>query len=257
MLRIVHNAGFFSCCSVRLYDIIQYYNYFTTLPLSIDSSLQYTLYKKNKYQDITFDFFEYYHERDGAPYYTIPHITHDIYQDQNYKDIPYSRILPYIKKYFEPSSIIKQLSKQLLQQYHIRPDHCIAVYYRGTDKNGEIKTDTYERFYHKLQEVRVKDPTVQILLQTDETQFVEYMKEKCMDHLIIINELSTSITKKGIHHEKSPSENYNDITYLFSVIRIMSTCNYIICSSGNVSVWMMLYRGHANGVHQNLFCTWV
>ena len=39
-----HNAGFFSCCSVKLDNIIQYYNKYKKLPI-VDSSKQYEWYK--------------------------------------------------------------------------------------------------------------------------------------------------------------------------------------------------------------------
>jgi hypothetical protein len=37
-VTILHNAGFFSCCSVRLHMIIQYFNSYKKLPQIVNSS---------------------------------------------------------------------------------------------------------------------------------------------------------------------------------------------------------------------------
>jgi hypothetical protein len=75
--------------------------------------------------------------------------------------------------------------------------------------------------------------------------------------IIIILENSTSSTSTGIHFEKNNNENYNDIQYLLSTFLIISKCKYIICSSGNGSIWIMFYRGNAINVYQNLNKVWL
>ena len=57
ILKIKHNAGFFSCCSIRLIDIIHYFNENKTLPDEVDSSEQFSLYKLDQ-NDITSLFFK-------------------------------------------------------------------------------------------------------------------------------------------------------------------------------------------------------
>ena len=56
MLKITHNAGFFSCCTVRLEKIIEYFNIHQHLPVIVDSSEQFRDYKFNN-EDITCRFF--------------------------------------------------------------------------------------------------------------------------------------------------------------------------------------------------------
>lgn len=62
MIKITHNAGFFSCCSVKLTKIVEYINSNKTLPNDVDSSKQFSWYKnyENKNKDITFDYFQNY-----------------------------------------------------------------------------------------------------------------------------------------------------------------------------------------------------
>ena len=55
----------FSCCSVKLDNIIQYYNKYKKLP-NVDSSKQYEWYKNKDdiNADITFEYFENYNNNE-------------------------------------------------------------------------------------------------------------------------------------------------------------------------------------------------
>ena len=57
MIKIDHNAGFFSCCSVKLNMIVDFIHSNKSLPDIVDSSKQFILYKNDKNIDITFDYF--------------------------------------------------------------------------------------------------------------------------------------------------------------------------------------------------------
>ena len=82
------------------------------------------------------------------------------------------------------------------------------------------------------------------------------INEKNLKNIIIIDENRTSYTSKGIHYEQSLSTNYYDMLNFLSTIIILSKCKYIICSSGNCSIWIMLYRGHNKNVIQYLNGNW-
>ena len=56
-LNLSHDWGFFSCCSVRLHYIIQYFNNEGILPDDVDSTFMFEWYKINTCRDITFDYF--------------------------------------------------------------------------------------------------------------------------------------------------------------------------------------------------------
>lgn len=259
MLRIIpHRAGFFSCCAVKLYRIIEFYKINKSLPTEVDGSQQFIMYKINSMVDITFDFFEHYNNLS---------IDLDIDKDANiiswdeqfidFKKVDYKSIAPFVKKYFTPSITIKNIFNHLLLKYNINTEKCIGLYYRGTDKHSETKIDSFDSYYHKLTEIIKKENNLTILLQTDSTQFLDYIKSKDLNNIIIINENATSCTNHGIHNETPSYQNYINMHNLFATFLIISKCKYVICSSSNCSIWMMYYRENANNVYQNLNREWV
>jgi hypothetical protein len=255
MIRTTHNAGFFSCCYIKLYRIINYVQAYRTLPLDVDSSDDFNMYKYNN-SDVTFDFFEHYKNINMSMTINTnsPIINWDE-QYYNYKNLNYENIGPFVKKYFTPSQNIINNRDKLLLKYNINTYNCVGLYYRGTDKNTETQVDDFESYYNKLNEV-IKNNDIQVLIQTDSAQFLNYMKEK-NSSIIVINENDTSYTNKGIHNEKKSNENYVDMQNLFATFLIISKCKYIICGSCNGSLWMMYYRLNANNVYQNLNKVWL
>ena len=200
MLKVVHNAGFFSCYTVILYRLIEFINTHKSLP-KLDTSETFDLYKYDK--DVMGDFFEY-----GSNRIPMVHIQNSEsisgFQFYNYKHIHYQELLPLIQKYFTPAPSIRLIQDKLLSSYHIQVDNCIAVYYRGTDKIKETTLDTFDSYYNKLIEVKTNE--TQILIQTDSAPFLDFMKDK-LSNVIVIQENKVSYTNSGIHNENSPSTN--------------------------------------------------
>ena len=136
-----HNAGFFSCCTVRLSDIVEYIRKTHELP-EVDSSAQFAWYKNvndndnnNMNTDITFHYFQDYH-----PIYKYP-IDIDFhwkYQFMDYTKID-NKIYPIVRKYFAPSEEIKQIISMMENKYNIDYDNTCVLFYRGNDKNTETK----------------------------------------------------------------------------------------------------------------------
>ena len=182
------------------------------------------------------------------------------FQFENYKNVDYNSIIPFVNKYFSPSQNIINIRDRLYIQYNIDVNNCIALYYRGTDKCNETEIDCFDSYYNKLIEIidKCSNKNIYILIQTDTAQFLDFIKDKCKHkNIIIIKENSTTYLNNGIHYQKTWEENYIDIQYLYATVLIMSECKYIICSSGNVSIWMMYYRGHSDNIYQNLNRKWL
>jgi hypothetical protein len=253
--------GFFSCCSVKLDKIVDYINKYKKLPESVNGSELFTIYKPYDIDDITYDFFDTPNISEYI--YTNKINYHHSYEThimEEYHQLDFKNIIPILKIYFEPSHYIKTIANYFIKKYNIDCENCVALYYRGKDKCFEMNVDSFESFHNKLDEILkiINNESIQILIQTDTSQFLDYIIEKNKsNNLIIINELTSSYTNIGLHYERTNQANYTDITNLLSIVQIMSKCKYIICSSGNVSSWIMMYRGNSENVYQNLKCKWV
>ena len=260
-LIVKHMAGFFSCCSVKLHAIVEFANAHNSFPKHIDGMHLFTMYKLPEHvnqADITRVFFEHPHESPN-PVAKINY-NHE-HQFIAYSQLDYDNVTPIIKTFFKPSTQIIELLRQFETKYGIDAANCIAVYYRGTDKTRETKLDSFNRYYDKLTELLNAD--CKILLQSDSTQFFDYMKCKFRGsrhyaNLVIIDEIASSIsTTVGTHLERTGQTNHSEIKQLLAVVLLISKCKHIICSSGNVSLWIMLHRGNSVNVHQNLNLTWL
>ena len=265
MIKITHNAGFFSCCSVKLHEIVKFINLNKRLPDTVDSSKQFKLYKndknKDKDKDITLHYFETYNNVTDVTDVTDVNIKHHInyhHTDQfkNYSNLDYKCIIPLIKKYFSPSVEINEIVNTIENKYNIVHDNTLAVYYRGTDKYRETKLSPFVAFYKQIIEIVNKNKNIKILLQTDSAKFIDYISSKNLENVVIIDENKTSYVNKGIHNEETTDTNYYDMFNFLSTILILSKCKYIICSSGNCSIWTMLYRGNNKNVIQYLKGMW-
>lgn len=248
-----HHHGFFSCCSVKLTDIVEYINLNSKIPEYVDSSELFSAYKKNE-QDITYDFFTHY---DNITDITINHPInyHWVQQFIDYSKLDYYNIIPVVKKYFSPSVHIINYVNFLKEKYNIDYNNCIAVYYRRTDKILETNIASFDEFYSKIKEISDLNKDKKIIIQTDCNNFLDYIKTK-NHNIIIIEENERTYSNNGIHIINSCETNYNQMFYLFSTFLIISKCNHIICSSGNCSEWIMFYRENSNNVHQYLNGVW-
>ncbi len=266
-LIVKHTAGFFSCCSVKLHKIVEFINSYNVFPQHVNGVDLFTMYKmpEHENQDITHVFFKHPSEIPN-PISKINYI-HE-HQYIAYSQLDYNNVIPVIKTFFEPSTQIIEIVRQFENKYNIDAANCIAVYYRGTDKISETQLDSFDRYYDKLTEVlntntnHNNDTNCKILLQSDSAQFFDYMTYKFRDsrhsaNLVIIDEIAPTNTTMGAHNERTGQQNHSDIKHLLAAVLLISKCKHIICSSGNVSTWMMLYRGNATNVHQNLKLAWL
>ena len=253
-IEVTHNAGFFSCCTFRLESIIYYYNQMKVLPKKVNSSTQFSWYKTNipQEKDITFDYFENYENIEK-------HInTHEFINYYNYKQfedynqLNYTLITPFIEKYFSPSKEIRNIINEIETQYQLDYDNICVLFYRGNDKNTETPVCDYEEYFVYIEKILEKNPNIQFLIQSDETEFIELMTNKFPENSFYFKDKIRHINKSNTTVDNVMSnKNYLFSKYYLAITIIMSKCKYIICGSGNCSIWIMFYRGNTKNVFQS------
>jgi hypothetical protein len=238
MLKVNHNAGFFSCCSIRLLFILDYFNENKKLPDIVDSSEQFKFYKNHFDSDITFLFFkdynfiyekiEYQKEVKLVSTPTDP-------QFSNYSKINFEQIHPFIVKYFSLSNDILNLKTTIENKYNIDYENTCLIRYRGQDKCKETIQPNFFELMEIAKSLSIKNDKLRFLILTDTPEFLKYAEQ-------------------NLHHRMFYVEfPLSEILYFVTIIcSIAPKCKYIIHTSGNSELFMMLYRGNTNGCYQYL-----
>jgi len=242
-LTINNGVGIFSCCTVRLESVLKYFNLHHTTPKVVDSSNQFSFYKETVDENISKDLFA---QRDdiriewhGKPIQVTKAL--DEQQFSNYQEICYRELSPFIQKYFSPSKLIINAVSQLEASSKIDHRNTCVIRYRGTDKEAETVQPKFVEILTKALAIQAKHPSIHFAIQTDDQEFRKFIYRSLGDCCF---EVETT-TWEGW----SGNKDYIDF---YASIFLLSKCKYIITTSGNGELWMMLFRGNANGVFQYL-----
>jgi hypothetical protein len=247
-LKVTHNAAFFSCCSIRLYDIIEYFNQNKEIPEVVDSSEQFQLHKYEP-GDITPYFFTTVD--DDIKYQNHIKITNssDEIQFSNYDFINFEQINPFVKKYFKPSQHVEKSMDYFTQKYNMDFDKICGVFYRGLDKSRETSIASYDIWINKCLEIKSKY-NVRFFIQTDETEFSQTFLQNFPDS-IFIEEIPTVSKSDTLVTNHIPLQNRVQFGIDFLAVTILlSKCKYLITHSGNCGNWSCLFRGNTDNVYQ-------
>jgi len=251
-LVLGHEGGFFSCCSVRLYYLILFFNKYKQLPKTFDSKGFYTWYKQNTTEDITFSYFENYENINEMITYTRDINYHECYQYKKYTTLDLEKLLPIIRKYFTPTSTIQDIKTEIMQKYSLDFDNICVLFYRGNDKATEITLPSFDEYITYADEILKKQPNIKFLIQSDETNFINAMKVYYPDNHIIFNDEIRHIPRRNTTVDRTT---FNESNYYYSkkylaITLIMSKCKYIICNSGNCSIWIVFFRTNVENIIQ-------
>lgn len=254
MLRITHvKAGFFSCCTVKLEAILKYFRQNKKTPDAIDTHGLFNLYKTNPHQDIDTHFFN--RQKIAIPYFKDVLTTNspDEQQFSDYKLLNYADLKPFVEKYFSPTNRVQNHSQSLSGKYAIDYENTCAVFYRGTDKCVETNPPSYQEMIAKALSLKTENPGIKFLVQTDEIQFLQAFSQQVPDTFHIEETPKMNKTDKCNISHVLPADKKLDATVSYvAAILILAKCKYVITTSGNGELWVMLYRGHSQGVYQYL-----
>lgn len=253
-------AGFFSGCSIRLFNIVKHIHEKGALPHTLDTTDVFHKAKStdNKNDDVTFEFFKHYSTINiGAN--LVPDFK-SYYQFSDYKNINYTTLFPLVNKYFSPSKQIECLVDYLENRYQIEDyNNICALFYRGNDKITETPLCDYNQMIEKANNVLKQNPNVKFFIQSDETEFITTMSNAFPNNSFYMKEEIKHVNKNDAIVVDNINQSLTPlfIRFYLAITIIMSKCKYVVCTSGNCSMWIMLYRKHANNVHQYLDGEWV
>lgn len=223
----------------------------------VDSSAQFEWYKTPGEGDITYKYFENPTNVEVSPRPFAKVFYNHRHQFTDYSRINYGSISRLVKKYFTPSAAIYSIISEMEQKYELDYDNLCVLFYRGNDKVTETPLCSYYEYLIPARQILETNPKTKFLIQSDETGFLLFMANQFPGSIVFYDEIRhvdkclssvDIIIKDDIERF---SMNYLAITV------IMSKCRYVVCGSGNCSIWIMFYRGNCNGVYQNLNGIWL
>lgn len=262
VLIIKHNAGFFSCSTIALQDIVIWHRHHIRMPDHVDRSFQYSHYKYEPLQNlIPF----YFNEQDfDIPFIEWYEISHDNIELQfsDYTLLDFAAVKPFVDKFFTPSQHVLDLVKIYEEKYKIDYKNTCGVFYRGNDKAREMTIAPYSEFA-KMANAKAythhadNGKECQFFVLPDETEFLEYLTASIHEQNMNRNRVYTleecpHMSKKdsAIPFEMPTIERADYAARFLAAVIIMSKCKYIITHSGNCGMWSVLYRGNAENIYQ-------
>ena len=248
--------GFFSCCTIHLHGILSHFNLYHRVPKHIDSTYQFFWYKIRDQLNEDIKPLYFLDSSDVIIEYQkdVKMANHN-FEDQfcDYSTLNYQDLTPFIQKYFSPSLQIQNIIREIETKYALDYENTCVLFFRGNDKKKEITLPDYELYMMQAKHLYQENSNIRFLVQSDETEFLQlFAQEFPNNHVIFWNEIRhmprSNSTVDIVYSSLNSvmSKNYLAITY------IMSKCRYVVCNSGNCSMWIMLFRGHTNGLTQ--FC---
>jgi hypothetical protein len=237
---------------------VRYININSKIPESVDSSTQFDWYKNktSSDDDITYEYFEHYDNIQETNIYSPIYFNGES-QWEVYSRLNYNKITPVVNKYFSPSKRIIDIIENMQTKYNLIYDNICVLFYRGNDKSIETNLSSYDEYLTYANSIIEKNPNIIFLIQSDETEFIEFMSAKFPNNSFYFNDEIRHIRRCVNTVDKvMKDKNYEFSKYYLAITIIMSKCKYIICGSGNCSVWIMLYRGNCDNVYQHLHYSW-
>ena len=153
-----------------------------------------------------------------------------------YSSLPYEKINPYINNFFSLTETVSNIIKTMEIKYNINYENTCCVFYRGLDKCVETELPSYDVILNKALKVTENEKNIKFILQTDETNFLNYCKNKMKDYIVFNDEIRHTAKANTLVEKKfNKEDNYFFSLHFLAIVKIMSKCKYVVCNSSNVS----------------------
>ena len=251
VLKTQSGYGFFSCCERRLHDIIQYVNKNKKIPDRVDSTEQFEWYKDHMEQDASHVFFQSEDIVELSSKVSKRYVHYpDNFQNVEPEKLPLTNLKPYIEKYFTVSEEIVSIETDIMDQYNVSCENTCVLLYRGNDKACEQGEYDISDYIRKAEEIITKDNNIKLLIQSDQTEFIEKMLETFPDRCVVFTDHIRHMTNRIDSVDWVYGDRVAFTKNYLAITSIMSKCKHIVCQPGNCSLWVILYRGHIDNVFQ-------
>jgi len=218
-------------------------------PNTINYSMGFKRFKKDKNRDIFSDFYKIDFTKKIKLFKKHPLLDENKKQFGLYDFDYYNQI---VNKFFNPSDLILDRKRFLLQKYNINPKETISILYRGTDKYTEVRLSSPENYLNVVKQLLQITKLNKVLVQTDQTQVLDYFKSELGDIVVSFDETPSTSGLDAMNTviENEGKDTMDWMQWFDAALRCVSECSYVINHTGNCGLWMNLYRGSIDNVFQ-------
>ena len=247
-----HNQGLYSNASTALEDIITLYRAGINV-VRVDYSAGMGWFKDVNGKDVYEEFFK----RPVPGVLNFPkRLTFDAYDvHKPYKQLPLRDLCRVASIFFSPSQAVIKLATDMAISSGVSPERSIAIVYRGTDKNTEIKlapVGAYIKVANDILQTTAAD--LEIIVQTDQEQARDTILAHFGQRCRFFKDLPVTRGSTVIHRLNFGAEilmSREDFgKRIVAATSILSRCAYVITHTGNVGAWIAIYRGTASNFYQ-------
>jgi hypothetical protein len=261
-LKVVHNAGFFSCFSGRLAALVDYFSKFGCLPEYCDSSSVFIHYKSSQdLSDITSVFLsppDRIHPVVEEKFFT-PYTGDDIIDLQftPYRNINLKFLSQITRSWFKPSEVVRRFSLRTKLRANFDASNSCVIFYRGLAKEDETVLGDYQEYYDRALSIKAQHPKTVFYVVSDESEFINFAGSPPISAIPLEPELP-HISKQVGHIVKDVERALPDYDRFihalrfFGVVLLMAESRHLITYSGNAAFWVYLYRERSEFLSQFL-----
>ena len=245
------DSGFFSNCSTALWALTDLAGEGIT-PNRVCMDKGWSFYRDSENKKDT-DLYPHLFSRKEIPEIQLKTLIPRIDHHRRYSILDLKPYLPFVDRWFTPSQEVDLIRTELLQKYRIDPRKMIAVIYRGTDKHKEVETAPVEKYIKLASKLLRKHRDHRILIQTDQSQVRDLFMSNFGSHCFYFPEIPVSESVHPVHQMSEEAMGMHKTKFaktLLAITYLISRCNIIVNHTGNMALWIILYRGNTTSSYQ-------
>lgn len=242
-----HHAGFFSTSTLILFQIMNYYKTYGINVKNINSCHVFSWYNYDNNTNIFYDFFkiENIERLNNISLIEFDYEIRGDLQFKKYIDYKLDSYFNYVDVYFNLSEKVMKIYNEIISKYNIDFENLCCLFLRGNDKATECAIPSYNKYITLGNELLKSDPNIKFLIQSDEREFIEEMSLHFPNNIVFHDEIRVISKNKNLtvdNKGSTPKNNYEYALNFLAIVYIISKCKYVICNSGNISFWILMYR---------------
>jgi len=251
-LVLRHDAGFFSVCTTALSSVLDLHRC-GIRTRGIDGSAVFADFRD---PGAPGDVYRRLFEPDAGVALPARPVVFSATRDNHgrYRELDFGALVPFVRRHFMPAAPVRQRQRDLLGRHGLDPARLVGLWYRGTDKHTEVAPADIQDYIALAERLLGADPALRLLVQTDQAQIRDAVVGHFGPRCVYFDEMPVTAGGTAVHRQDIAREygmSRGDFaSTLLACVGVLARCRQLITHTGNIGLWLALYRGSAAGLHQ-------